>query len=88
MILHPYWFKFKLTINDPHPLGILLECGVTASTMDEALAIAKERVFRSDALPDLEKCIEDVLLCDLDSKHVLPNCGDLSKRGVWFPLGY
>jgi hypothetical protein len=88
MILHPYWFKFKLTINDPHPIGALLGCGVTASSIDDALAMLREQVFRSDKLPDLEKCIEDVSKNDLDAKHVLPNCGDLSKRGVWFPLGY
>jgi hypothetical protein len=78
----------KLTIKDPHPVGTLLGCGVTASSMDDALAMLREQVFRSDSLPILEKCIEDVSTVDLDSKHVLPNCGDLSKRGVWFPLGY
>ena len=88
MILHRYWYKFKLTIDDPHPIGTLLGCGVTASSLDEALAILREQVFRSDTLPHLEKSIEDVPLSEIDPKHVLPNCGEFSRRGVWFPLGY
>ncbi len=88
MILHRYWFKFKLTLNDPHPLGTLPGCGVTASSMEDALEMLREQVFQSDVLPDLERCIEDVSLSDLDSKHVLPNCGNVLRQGIWFPLGY
>jgi hypothetical protein len=88
MKLYRYWFKFKLSINDPHPIGTLLGCGVTASSKPEALELLRERVFRSNPMPILEKCIEDVEPTELDAKHVLPNSGDPSQRGVWFPLGY
>lgn len=61
---------------------------MTASSRDEALELLQQKVFRSQSLPAIEKCIENVELYELDAKHVLPNMGELSKRGVWFPLGY
>jgi hypothetical protein len=88
MNMHKYWFKFSLTFKDPHPIGTLLGCGVTASTYAEALELLRERTFRSQFLPEIEKCITDVELSDLDAKHVVPNMGDASQRGIWFPLGY
>jgi hypothetical protein len=39
-------------------------------------------------MPSIKKCIEDVEMAQLDIKHVLPNTGDSSQRGIWFPLGY
>jgi hypothetical protein len=88
MKLNRYWFKFKLSLNDPHPIGTLLGCGVTASSKDEALELLQHKVFRNQQLPPLEKCIENVEQSELDTKHVLPNSGDPSVRGIWFPLGY
>jgi hypothetical protein len=88
MKLHKYWFKFSLSMNDPHPIGTLMGCGVTASSRDEALELLRALVFRSHPMPSIEKCIEDVKISDLDTKHVLPNMGDCSQRGIWFPMGY
>ena len=88
MRLHKYWFKFRLTIADPHPIGTLMGCGVTASSKEDALQLLRERVFRSLSLPSIDKCLEDVVMSDLDAKHVVPNVGDSSRIGVWFPLGY
>ena len=45
MELHRYWFKFDLTMQDPHPLGILLGCGVTAWEVEDARRLLSERVF-------------------------------------------
>jgi hypothetical protein len=39
-------------------------------------------------MPTIERCIEDVALTELDANHVLPNLGDPTQVGVWFPLGY
>jgi hypothetical protein len=88
MKLHRYWFKFKLSINDAHPFGTLMGCGVTAWSKDDALNLLSERVFRIHPIAAVEKCIEDVDLRELDPNHVLPNSGDCTQRGVWFPLGY
>jgi hypothetical protein len=88
MKMRTYWFKFDLSVNDPHPTGTLMGCGVTASSKEEALELLRERVFRSQPMPSFKKCIEDVEMSELDKKHVLPNIGDSSQRGIWFPLGY
>ena len=88
MKLRKYWFKFHLSMNEPHPIGTLMGCGVTASSKEEALVLLRERVFQSQAMPPIERCVADVEKSDLDTKHVLPNMGDSSQRGIWFPLGY
>jgi hypothetical protein len=88
MKLRKYWFKFDLSMKSPHPLGTLMGCGVTSASKDEALELLRERVFRSQPMPSIEKCIEDVEMAELDTKHVLPNIGDISQRGIWFPMGY
>lgn len=88
MKMHKYWFKFDLSMNDPHPIGTLMGCGVTASSKADALELLKEQVFLADTMPSIKKCIEDVEMSELDTRHVLPNIGDSSQRGVWFPLGY
>ena len=88
MKLHKYWFKFNLTINDPHPVGTLMGGGVTASSFTEAVSLLRNQVFRSLPMPSIAKSITDVEMFDLDAKHVLPNMGDSSQRGIWFPLGY
>jgi len=88
MKLQKYWFEFRLSMNDPHPIGTLMGCGVTASSKAEAIELLRERVFRSDSLPLIEKCIEGVEVSHLDPRHVLPNIGDVSQKGIWFPLGY
>jgi hypothetical protein len=88
MKLHKYWFKFNLSMDDPHPVGTLMGCGVTALSKDDALQMVRERVFRSHTMPSVENCIEDIANSELDAKHVLPNIGDPSRQGIWFPLGY
>jgi hypothetical protein len=88
MTLHKYWFKFDLRISEPHPIGTLLGCGVTAPSYAEALELIRRQVFRSSAMPRVVKCVEDVETSALDAKHVVPNMGDPTHEGVWFPLGY
>ena len=88
MKLLRYWFKFKLFFNDPHPGGTLMGCGVTAFSKDDALELLTQRVFQSHPLPSIENCVEDIELRCLDANHVRPNCGDPSRSGIWYPLGY
>jgi hypothetical protein len=88
MKMRKYWIKFDISMTDPHPIGTLMGCGVTASSKEEALALLRERVFQSHPLPAIKKCIEDIEMSQLDAKHVLPNIGNPSERGIWFPLGY
>lgn len=88
MKLRRYWFEFDQSIATPHPIGTLLGCGVTAYSKDDAIELLRERVFKQLPMPTLRECDEDVDLAMLDTKHVLPNSGDPSTRGIWFPLGY
>jgi hypothetical protein len=83
-----YWFEFNFSASSTMPMGIRLGCGITAYGVDDAMIILKDRVFEEDNLPVINKIIENVDINDLDIEHVIPNMGDVTKRGVWFPLGY
>jgi hypothetical protein len=83
-----YWFKFDLTFDDPHPGGVLLGCGVTAYSYDDAVALLKERLFVRHSFPKITKVTENVDVSTLDQNHVLPNMEVPIHRGIWFPRGY
>jgi hypothetical protein len=51
------------------------------------LRLLRERVFRGLEVPEIVECRQDVDVSELDRSHVLPNMGDVTVRGVWFPLG-
>jgi hypothetical protein len=85
MKLHRYWFRFRLTIDEPHPVGTLMGCGVTAASYAQALDLLRERVFQADPMPSIQQCVTDIDVSELDAKHILPNIGDPSRAGIWFP---
>jgi hypothetical protein len=82
-----YWFSFDLKLVDEPPPGLLIGCGVTAYSYEDALMILRERVFNAD-VPNPKSVIEDIDVSTLDPGHILPNMGSVMKRGIWFPLGY
>jgi hypothetical protein len=84
--LRRYWFTFDIDIRKPHPSGVLLGCGVTASDREDAEKILRERVFIAEPVPRIKSVIEDIDISTLDPGHVLPNMSDPTPRGVWFPL--
>lgn len=88
MRLKRFWLKFNLTIVDSAPPGILQGIGVTAYNYEDAIELIKVLVFNSKKLPKITKCVENIDVNDLDHDHVLPNMGDVTERGIWFPLGY
>lgn len=81
-LLHRYWFKFE-------PLGrptvLNLGCGVTAYSREDAETLVREQVFKDEEMPRVSSVVEDVDVRTLDQKHIAPNMGDVSLRGVWFP---
>lgn len=85
--LHDYltrfWFEFD-ELADPPP-GARLGCGVTAMSRSDAEQLMRDGSGRD--LPPIRRVIEDVDVATLDEGHVLPNVGDVSVRGVWFPRG-
>ena len=84
-LLHRFWFTFK---NPPQLSVLNLGCGVTAYSRDDALGLLQGRSsIPMDSL-QIHEVVENVQIDSLDPGHVLPNMGDVSQRGVWFPLGF
>jgi hypothetical protein len=84
MNLQIYWFEFNLTLEEPHPIGVLIGCGVTAYTIEDAKFLMKQQLFKSE-IPDISRVVENVEISQLDQDHVVPNMGNVLKRGIWFP---
>jgi hypothetical protein len=84
--LHRFWFRFEGDASDLPP-GSALGCGVTAVDRRDAEEVVRAEVFDGAALPAVREVIADVDVRELDQGHVVPNMGDPSVRGVWFPRG-
>jgi hypothetical protein len=82
--LRRYWFEFGAPREALPPAG-WVGCGVTAVDRADAERLLTEGPFRGGMLPPIERVIEDVDASKLDTGHVLPNMGDVTQRGVWFP---
>jgi hypothetical protein len=80
-----YWFSFE---PFPEPTPLNLGCGVTAFDYEDALMLLDTRVFRESGIPPIKSRIENVDVRDLEQRHVAPNIGVVSERGIWFPLTY
>jgi hypothetical protein len=80
--LHRFWFRFESS-SDLF-IGRALGCGVTAVDRRAAEDLLRTEVFHGQ-LPQVVEVIKDVDVRDLDQGHVIPNMGDPSIRGVWFP---
>jgi len=80
-----FWFQFTGSAAEL-PIGLAMGCGVTASSMEAAIAIVSEAAFGGEA-PRVAEVTEDVDVETLDPRHVLPNMGDPSRYGIWFPQG-
>lgn len=83
-----YWFTFEPEPGRTLPFGLGLGCGVTAHDRSDAEVLISERVFRGSELPPVGMVVENVDVSTLDEGHVLPNIGDVTRRGIWFPLGF
>lgn len=83
-----YWFEFDLENCNDIPYGVVLGCGITANSYEDAISILATKVFVNKPFPKILKMIEGIDLQKLDHNHVLPNISPVNIRGVWFPLGY
>ena len=60
--------------------------GVTALDRADAESLLAMSTFLAGRpLPAISEVVEDVDVRGLDPSHVIPNMGDPSIRGVWFP---
>lgn len=82
--LHRFWFRFDRPPGAPSG-WTALGCGVTGVDRGDAEALLAASPLAKDGLPPVREVIEDVDVQTLDAGHVLPNMGDPSMRGVWFP---
>jgi hypothetical protein len=82
--LHRFWFEFGGP-RDALPLGSWIGCGVSAVDQADAERLLIEGPFRGRGLPPIERLVQDVDVHELDQGHVIPNMGEPTLRGVWFP---
>jgi hypothetical protein len=80
--LRRFWIRLA---GDEMPVGFQMGCGVTAYTRDDAFALLLKVWPAKRGGPVIIDVSEDVDLTTLDQRHVLPNIGDMTRRGVWFP---
>jgi hypothetical protein len=79
--LHRYWVRFE----EP-TASLALGMGVTAVDRSDAETVLRASVlFAHREFPPILEMEEDVDVRELDRGHVLPNMGDPSVRGVWYP---
>jgi len=75
-MLRRFWF----------PLDGHLGVGVTAATLEEATTLAE--AARRELWPNAQRLgtpVQDVDIRSLDQKHVAPNIGPVTVRGIWYP---
>jgi len=87
--LKTYWFVFRITESDKRTYasysGLKRGCGVTAYSREDALNLLQQKLFKEDPIPQIIHVIEKVDISSLDEKHILPNIGVPTWRGIWFP---
>ena len=85
-----YWIEFSLEDNFSGKIlrrsGAKLGCGVTAYTEEDAMYILEKELFPSTGVPKIKSIEANIDVNTLDEKHVRPNMGVVSNRGIWFPF--
>jgi hypothetical protein len=77
--LVPFWIRFEGEPELKHSYG------VTAYSLDDALTLLKNQLRVGQ---DVERPIgvsANVRIEDLDPSRVVPKCGPMAFRGVWYP---
>ncbi len=82
-MLHRFWILFQ---NPPKFSAVQLGCGITAFDKEDVVKILTEQIFPKFGLMQVDTIVKDVDFQELDLLHVIPNMGNIVKRGVWFPL--
>jgi hypothetical protein len=76
-VLTTYWIEFGTLYE--------MQYGVTAYSLDDAIFLLQQKVFRTDKIPAARNVIENIKVIDLDQNHIVPNMGLITERGIWFP---
>lgn len=75
-MLKPYWIE----TNKPLSIGY----GITARSQEDAGGLLRLTLSGDYVIISIEP-VDD--LASLDQGHVIPNMGNIFRRGIWFPLG-
>lgn len=59
--------------------------GATPVYTADAERLLVEGPFRGAPFPPIDRVVQDVDVSELESGQVVPNLGDPTRRGVWFP---
>lgn len=90
-MLRRFWFEFDISPGELTTYrtyaGLSYGCGVTTYDYDDAVSLLHEKLLGADPTSSIAQVTEDVDVSTLDECHVLPNMGDPTTRGVWFPAG-
>ena len=81
-----YWIRFTPPSSGGHMR--FREVGVTAWTIDDALQLLQNNLFRGKDVPEIASLVEGVDVSTLDEKHVLKNMNPPNMRGIWYPRGF
>lgn len=85
-MLGKFWINFHASQKSAlRSLGLGLGAGVTARDEDDALTLLFEKIPNARNL-EISEVLCDVIYDELENDHVKKNMGDMSSRGVWFPL--
>ncbi len=60
--------------------------GVTAYSLDDALELLKKHQLVGQDVESPIAISANVRIEDLDQANVVPNCGPMAFRGVWYPF--
>ena len=86
--MHRYWITFDGSDMEKRLLRVDRGIGVTAHSLNDALSILDEELWRGGPGVPISTIIEDVDVSTLDKDHVIPNMALPLERGIWFPLGH
>ena len=83
-----YWIEFQSpdpfdTDEDDPPSP--RTCGVTATSLDDALALIRQTIFGGAPLPPVHRVYEHVDTAMLTMWHIGPTSLPPNTRGVWYP---
>src|SRR5262245_58100511 len=84
-----YWIEFvppdPYVDDDEDSLPLARAYGVTAASLDDALALIRQLIFRQQPLPPVQRVIEDIDPALLAMWHMGPMSMVPNQRGIWYP---
>jgi len=78
--LVPFWIRF---LGEPE---LQHSYGVTAYGLDDALGLLQQQHLVGQDVERPVGVTANVRIEDLDEGHIVPHCGPMIFRGVWYPV--